>query len=76
MTEYLVFPIPIGLVKVNASNAKVARNKYRKAIPEMESEELIIVPLSFAQQTFRGRILPIIDVYNRKDMMEINEYDK
>jgi hypothetical protein len=59
MTEYLVFPIPIGLVKVKASNAEVARNKYRKAMPEMGYEELIIVPSSFAQKTLCGSILPL-----------------
>lgn len=59
MTEYLVFPIPIGLVKVKASNAEVARNKYRKAMPKMEHDELIIVPTSFAQKTLYWRILPL-----------------
>ncbi len=59
MTEYLVFPIPIGLVKVKASNAKVARNKYRKAMPEMEQDELIIVPTSFSQKTLYDSIIPL-----------------
>ncbi len=59
MTEYLVFPIPIGLVKVKASNVEVARNKYRKAMPEMEHEELIIVPSSFAQKTLYDNIIPL-----------------
>ena len=59
MTEYLVFPIPKGLVKVEASNVKSARNKYRKAMPDMEEDELIIVPSSFAQKTSIDIILPV-----------------
>ena len=59
MTEYLVFPLPTGLVKVEASNVNVARNKYRKAMPDMEEEELIIVPSSFAQKTSIDIILPL-----------------
>lgn len=59
MPEYIVFPIPTGLVKVEASNAKVARNKYRKAMPDMNEDELIIVPSSFAQKTSIDIILPL-----------------
>lgn len=59
MTEYLVFPIPPGLVKVEASNVNAARNKYRKAMPDMEEDELIIVPSSFAQKTSIDIILPV-----------------
>ena len=59
MPEYIVFPIPKGFVKVEASNAKVARNKYRKAMPDMNEEELIIVPSSFAQKTSLDIILPL-----------------
>ena len=59
MPEYIVFPIPTGLVKVEASNVNVARNKYRKAMPEMSEEELIIVPSSFAQKTSIDIILPL-----------------
>lgn len=59
MPEYIVFPIPKGLVKVKASNVNVARNKYRKAMPDMNEEELIIVPSSFAQKTSLDIILPL-----------------
>ena len=59
MIEYLVFPLPSGLVKVEASNANVARNKYRKAMPDMCDEELIIVPSSHAQKTSIDIILPV-----------------
>ena len=59
MTEYLVFPTPPGLAKVEASNVNAARNKYRKAMPEMEEDELIIVPSSFAQKTSIDIILPM-----------------
>ena len=59
MTEYLVFPLPIGLVKVEASNVKVAKNKYRKAMSDMNENELIIVPSSFAQKTSIDIILPL-----------------
>jgi len=59
MTEYLVFPLPSGLVKVEASNAKAARNKYRRDMPDMSDKELIIVPSSFAQKTSIDIILPL-----------------
>ena len=59
MTEYLVFPMPPGLVKVEASNVTAARNKYRLAMPDMSEEELIIVPSSFAQKTSIDIILPL-----------------
>ena len=59
MTEYLVFPLPHGLVKVEASNVNAARNKYRKAMPDMSEDELIIVPSSFAQKTSIDIILPL-----------------
>jgi len=59
MTEYLVFPIPTGFVKVEASNVKAAINKYRASMPDMSEEELIIVPSSFAQKTSIDIILPL-----------------
>ena len=59
MTEYLVFPMPVGLVKIEASNVTVARNKYRRAMPDMSEDELIIVPSSFAQKTSIDIILPL-----------------
>ena len=59
MTEYLVLPIPKGLVKVEASNVTVARNKYRRAMPNMNEDELIIVPSSFAQKTSIDIIVPL-----------------
>lgn len=59
MIEYIIFPLPSGLVKVEASNVKVARNKYRKAMPDMNEDELIIVPSSFAQKTSIDIILPL-----------------
>ena len=59
MTEYLVFPLPTGLVKVEASNVTVARNKYRRAMPDMSEDELIIVPSSFAQKTSIDITLPL-----------------
>ena len=59
MTEYLVFPLPEGSVKVEASNVIPARNKYRRVMPDMSEEELIIVPTSFAQKTFIDIILPL-----------------
>ena len=59
MTEYLVFPLPVGLVKVEASNVTVARNKYRQAMPDMNEDELIIVPSSFAQKTSIDIISPL-----------------
>ncbi|NOR84555.1 hypothetical protein GQ473_00410 [archaeon] len=59
MTEYLVFPLPPGFVKVEASNVNAARNKYRRAMPEMNEDELIIVPSLFAQKTFIDIILPL-----------------
>ena len=59
MTEYLVFPLPPGLVKVEASNVNAARNKYRREMPDMSEEELIIVPSSFAQKTSIDIIFPL-----------------
>lgn len=59
MSEYLVFPLPKGLVKMDASNAKVARNKYRKAMPDMDGCELIIVPASYAKKTNIDIIVPL-----------------
>ena len=59
MTEYLVFPLPSGLVKVEASNVNVARNKYRRAMTDQNEDELIIVPSSFAQKTSIDIILPL-----------------
>ena len=59
MTDYLVFPIPVGFAKVEASNVKVARNKYRKAMPDINEQELIIVPASFAQKTSIDIIVPL-----------------
>lgn len=59
MTEYLVFPLPDGFTEVKASNVKVARNKYRKAMPEMNEKELIIVPAAFAQKTSIDSIIPL-----------------
>ena len=59
MSKYLVFPIPIGLIEVTASNVEVARNKYRKAMPEMSDEEIIIVPSAYAQKTFNNNIIPL-----------------
>ena len=59
MTEYLVFPIPTGLVKIEASSVNAARNKYRKAMPDMSEEELIIVPTSHAKKTSIDLIFPI-----------------
>lgn len=59
MTEYLVFPMPEELVKIEASNVNVARNKYRKAKPDMNERELIIVPSSFAQKTSIDLIIPL-----------------
>ena len=59
MTEYLVFPIPKGLVKVTASSANVARNKYLKKFNDCD-EELIIVPASHGNKTvYTGDILPL-----------------
>lgn len=59
MTEYIVFPLPKGLVTMSASNVKVARNKYRKAKPEMDDYELVVVPAAFAQKTSIDLIFPI-----------------
>ena len=59
MTEYLVFPLPEGFVKVEASNVTAARNKYRRAMPDMNEDELIIVPSSFAQKTSIDIIVPL-----------------
>jgi hypothetical protein len=35
MTEYLVFPVPVGCVKVKASGIRAARNKHRKEFPAL-----------------------------------------
>lgn len=59
MTEYLVFPIPIGFEKVKASSVRAAVNKYRKTMPDMSEEELIVVPSSFAQKTSIDIIVPL-----------------
>ena len=59
MTEYLVFPVPGDLKKVEASNVTIARNKYRKATPDMNDTELIIVPSSFAQKTSIDILVPV-----------------
>ena len=59
MTEYLVFPMPVGLVKIEASNVTVARNKYRRFMPDMSEDELISVTSSFAQKTSIDIILPL-----------------
>lgn len=58
MTEYLVFPISEGLVKVTASSAKVAKNKYLKEFSDCD-EELIIIPASHGNKTVDGDILPL-----------------
>lgn len=58
MTEYLVFPVPNGLVKVTASSANVAKNKYIKEIGDYD-EELIIIPASHGNKTVDGDILPL-----------------
>ena len=59
MTYYLVFPLPEGFTKVEASNVTAARNKYRKAMPEMNEKELIIVPAAFAKKTSIDSIIPL-----------------
>ncbi len=51
MPEYLVFPIPVGLMKVQASNANAARNKYVKVSKEKVDEALIIIPNNHASVT-------------------------
>ena len=61
MIEYLVFPIPQGLVKVTASSAHTARNKYLKAFPECE-DALIIIPASHGNKSnpiIGNEILPL-----------------
>ena len=59
MTEYLVFPIPIGLVKVKASDVDAAIKKYRKAMPDMEQEEVIIVGSAYGQKTLDDSKVPL-----------------
>jgi hypothetical protein len=59
MTEYLVFPIPIGLVKVKASGVDAAIKKYRKAMPDMEHEEVIIVGSAYGQKTHSDNKVPL-----------------
>lgn len=59
MIEYLVFPIPVGFEKVKASSVQAARNKYRKAMPDMNEDELIIVPSTHAQKTSIDIIVPL-----------------
>ena len=61
MTEYLIFPIPVGFMKIEASSAKAARNKYRKTMLDMSEEELIIVPSTFAQKTSIDIIVPLCE---------------
>ena len=51
MIEYLVFPMPNKLVKIEASSVNAAINKYRNAIPDMSENELIIVPTSHVHKT-------------------------
>lgn len=51
MPEYLVFPIPNGLMRVQASNPNAARNKYVKASKEIINEALIIIPNNFGNIT-------------------------
>lgn len=67
MTEYLVFPLPEGFVKVEASNTKVARNKYRRKMPDYSEDELIIVPSSFAVKTNIDTIVSL----HKCDIIEI-----
>ena len=59
MIEYLVFPLPVGLVRVKASSAKAAINKYRRAMLDMSEDELIIVPSSLAKKTCIDIVLPL-----------------
>jgi hypothetical protein len=65
MPEYLVFPIPIGLKKVKATNANTARNKYIKASEETIEEALIIIPTRFGsviKKEPRTKSLDTIDI--------------
>lgn len=59
MTEYLVFPLPSGLVKIKASSAEVAKNKFRRGLPEYDNEELIIIPASHGKKTSIDIIVPL-----------------
>lgn len=59
MTEYLVFPLPPGLVKIKATSAEVARNKYRRGLPEYDNEELIIIPTLHGTKTSIDIIVPL-----------------
>jgi hypothetical protein len=59
MTEYLVFPVPVGCVKVKASGIRAARNKHRKEFPALINEELIIVPVSHGNKTFGDEFIPL-----------------
>ena len=68
MTEYLVFPIPVGFEKINASSVQAARNKYRTAMPDMNEEELIIVPSTHAQKTSIDIIVPLCNTYLKKKL--------
>lgn len=59
MRKYMVFPIPIGFIEVEASSVKAAVNKYRKAMPDMSEQELMIAPTSHAQKTSIDVIFPL-----------------
>lgn len=59
MTEYLVFPIPVGCVNIKASSIRVARNKHRKEFPGLINEELIIIPISHGNKTFGDDFIPL-----------------
>ena len=59
MRKYMIFPIPVGFIEVEASNVEAAVNKYRKAMPDMCEQELIIAPTSHAQKTSIDMILPL-----------------
>ena len=59
MIKYLIFPIPVGLIEVEASSPAAARNKYRKQIPDHSEEELIIVLSSHARITSIDLIVPL-----------------
>lgn len=59
MRKYMIFPIPIGFIEVEASSVEAAINKYRKAMPDMSEQELIITPISYAKKTSIDCILPL-----------------
>ena len=58
MRKFMIFPIPMGFIEVEASTVESAINKYRREMPDMCEQELIVAPTSHAKKTSIDHILP------------------